>query len=144
MYMLSFILLIEIFILTSIVQQFEAGRSLVDIANSRQFSPYKLAKLFVKHILCYKDRFTLAKLLNNDIQDMSSIISGNKASHQTTDDSSSTRRLSNRLKAELIRCCLEDVFSSQDTDNAKNCAGREFEELLYNLMRQKNMVGSVK
>ena len=44
-----------------------------------------------------------------------------------------------RIGADIIRCCLEDPFSSQSADLVKHCMGKEFEELLYDLLRGKQI-----
>ena len=137
---------------------------MLDIARSYSFSPYKLAKLYVKHILRQKDTFNLTKLLNNDFQHATAM-SGSETAHSDTltgpplVDSSTTSHTStdntstlidstsvcmcDRLKSELIQCCLQDALSSQTSESLKNCSGREFEELLYSLMRQQHMVSGL-
>eukprot|EP00603_Paraphysomonas_imperforata_P009001 CAMPEP_0114417404 /NCGR_PEP_ID=MMETSP0103-20121206/2946_1 /TAXON_ID=37642 ORGANISM="Paraphysomonas imperforata, Strain PA2" /NCGR_SAMPLE_ID=MMETSP0103 /ASSEMBLY_ACC=CAM_ASM_000201 /LENGTH=329 /DNA_ID=CAMNT_0001585695 /DNA_START=68 /DNA_END=1054 /DNA_ORIENTATION=- len=138
----------------AIAKKFDDGCSLIDVARSYCFSPFKLAKLYAKHILKSKDTFNLTKLLNDDIKEICTLPPSPPASQlnstvSNTADIAETsdlvtvfptsRPLSDRVKADLIRCCLEDVMSSQTTECIKNCVGREYEELLYDLMRQKNM-----
>lgn len=113
-------------------QQYEAGISLLDIARSYHFSSYKLAKLYVKHILRQKDNFNLSKLLNNEVQLMITTV---------TTPSAAVTAATDRLKSDLIQCCLLDTFASQTSECIKHCVGKEFEDLLYDLMRQKKMVG---
>ena len=127
------VILYVLFIFT-VLQQFDEGNSLLDIARAYKFSPYKLAKLYVKHILRLKDNFNLSKLLNNEIQ-LIVPLQQHSELHPSPPQVST-----DRLKSNLIQCCLEDNFSSQTSDAIKNCVGQNFEELLYDLMRQKKMV----
>ena len=119
---------------------------MIDLARDYCYSPYKLAKLYVKHILSYNDNFSLTKLINNEVplapNDMTNIENNNDVSTRQDIDCAQKKQQTqrDRLKSELIRCCLEDAFSSHASETIRNCVGREFEELLYDLMRKKNMV----
>lgn len=110
-----------------VAKMFDEGKSLLDIAAFYTLSPYKLAKLFVKHILNLKDSFNLDKLLNNEFP------------LDIPHDTSNSIDKRKRLESDLIRCCLEDSFSSQAAESLKNCVGKKFEDLLYDLMTKNNM-----
>lgn len=44
-----------------------------------------------------------------------------------------------RLISDLIRCCIEDPYLSNTSDSLKRCVGEEYEELLYQLLREHNL-----
>jgi hypothetical protein len=41
-----------------------------------------------------------------------------------------------RLISDLIRCCVEDPYLSNSSDALKRCVGEEYEELLYQLLKE--------
>mmetsp|Transcript_16268 Transcript_16268/g.24513 ORF Transcript_16268/g.24513 Transcript_16268/m.24513 type:complete len:247 (-) Transcript_16268:389-1129(-) len=100
----------------SIYQRYESGESLIAIAKEKKFSPYKLAKIFAKYFL--PSNFQLSKLF---------CPGGGEAISDP------------RMLGEMMRCCLEDPYSSHSCDAVKHCIGREFEELLYDSMRSRQM-----
>lgn len=44
-----------------------------------------------------------------------------------------------RLISDLIRCCIEDPYLSNTSDSLKRCMGEEYEELLYQLLREHDL-----
>jgi hypothetical protein len=84
---------------------------LIDIAKEKKFSPYKLAKMYSEQFL--PSGFKLSRL-NSDMC------------------SSCYFDLNPRLISDLLRCCAEDPYLS---DQIKRCLGVEYEELLYQLLR---------
>ena len=87
-----------------------------EIAKEKRFSPYKLAKIYVKYY--FPGDFKLSK-------EWTELPSANFAN--------------SKIRADIMRCCLEDPFSSQAADAVRHCIGKEYEELLYDALKDKNI-----
>lgn len=99
-----------------IIQRVNGGELLINIALEKNFSPYKLAKLYSEY--CLPPDFKLSQLPSE------CTISG----------------IDNpRLVADLLRCCTEDPYCSNVSDSVKRCLGNEYEELLYQLLRENGL-----
>ena len=96
------------------------GETLLQIAREKRFAPYKLAKEYCKRFVS-KD-FKLARLLSDPhAEDVVATIP------------------SAALREDLRQCCLQDRHYSQAADLLRQSAGREFEQLLYELMMARNL-----
>ncbi|KAJ1440138.1 hypothetical protein B484DRAFT_443660 [Ochromonadaceae sp. CCMP2298] len=97
-----------------IVQRVNGGESLLSIAKDFHFGTFKLAKYFLEHSE-YKGL------------QLSSLVSDPE---QIKDP---------RIRSELLQMIAMDPVCAPDLELVKECLGREYEELLVDLLNQKQM-----
>ena len=98
----------------SLVKRAEDGESLVALSDEFHFGSFKFAKLYLEAIGLGHVQLSSIMTDPNQIQD-------------------------HRLKKELLQLLEMDPVCSHELEQLKECLGREYEELLINLLNQKKM-----
>lgn len=100
--------------MATIVQRVERGESLVSISNEFHFGSFKFAKLYLE--ATGQGNLQLSSLITDPCQIKNA-----------------------RIRHELLQLLEMDPVCSHELEQLKECLGREYEELLTNLLSQKKM-----
>lgn len=101
-------------IMKQLVERSEAGESLISLASEFHFGSFKFAKLYLE---ATGDGDVLMSTLPND-------------PYQIKDP---------RIRREILQLIADDPICSPELEQVKECLGREYEELLIDLLKQKKM-----
>lgn len=97
----------------SVVRRVHSGESLLSVAREYRLGTYKFALLYLQEVY---GNIPLASILHNP--------------ERITDG---------RIRRELLTMIALDTSSSPDVDLLKECIGKEYEELLINLLNSRHM-----
>lgn len=101
-------------VISSIIARVDKGESLLSIASEYSIGTFKMAKIYIENAI--DKSLTMSAIVSNP-----SVI------------------VNERVRADVLKMIEIDPLSSPEVDLVKECLGKEYEELLINLLTERKM-----